>query len=170
MPSIGQQSIPKDKFLMLSINLLHRQFIALGRTEAKRLYREIQEGRTAPLSTVKMEDNSTVRFQLTLDGSEYPGKLNFSAFRASLSLLLGNVSRALQEGRDVAVFSMKERPESVLFGITAVTVEDSQPSVMALGADLENKAGAIILRLMYLDPAQFARAQTATAAAEAGTA
>jgi hypothetical protein len=157
MPQTAQQTIPKDQFLVIAINLLHRQFIAAGRTQAKRLYRDIQEGRTVPITTVRMEDGSTVAFRLSLDHSEFAGHLNFGAFRGGLSVLLGNISRALQDKREVTVFSIEQRPESVLFGITGVTVDGERTSVMVLGADTAGQVGVVTLRLMYLDPAQFAR-------------
>jgi hypothetical protein len=162
-----QQQIPRDKFLMIAMNLLHRQFIAAARTPAKRLFREILDGRTVPLTTVKMEDNSTVRFRLSLEQSEYVGNLNYSAFRASLATLLGNISQALQNKSDVTVFTMDQRTDSIMFGITGVTIEDAKPSVMVLGADVEGQAGAITLQLMYIDPGQFAQ-QGAVAAAPPG--
>ncbi|MEE4145981.1 MAG: hypothetical protein V2I26_14345 [Halieaceae bacterium] len=157
MSQPAQQTIPKEKFLVLAVNLLHRYFIAGGRAQAKRLYREIREGKLVPLTSVKMEDDSTVRFSLSLDHSEFGGHLNFGAFRGGLSVLLGNLARALQDRQDITVFSVEQRQESVLFGITGVTVDGDRTSVMVLGADTQGQAGFVTLRLMYLDPAQFAR-------------
>ena len=71
-------------------------------------------------------------------------------------MLLGNLARALQDQRDITVFNVQQRPESVLFGITGVTMEGDRTSVMVLGADTHGQAGVVTLRLMYLDPAQFA--------------
>ncbi len=169
MSQPSQQTIPKEKFLVIAVNLLHRQFIAAGRAQAKRLYREIREGKPVALTTVKMEDDSTVRFRLSLDHSEFGGHLNFGAFRGGLSVLLGNLARALQDKRDITVFSVEQRQQSVLFGITGVTVEGGRTSVMVLGADPEGQVGVITLRLMYLDPAQFAeQGDNATADSAAG--
>jgi len=152
-----RQTIPTDKFLLIAMNLLHRHFIGAGRTQAKRLYRELREGRTVPITRVIMEDESTVRFRLSLDHSEFAGDLNFSAFRGGLSVLLANIARALQDKREVTLFSAEQRTDSLLFGITGMTVEDDRPNVLALGADTREQAGAITLKLMYLDPAQFTR-------------
>lgn len=165
MANTAGQSIPKDKFLYIAINLLHRQFIAAGRTQAKRAYNMVREGKVVAITAVKMEDDSTVRFMLSLDHSEFKGHLNFGAFRAGLSTLLGNISRALQDKREVTVFNMEQRPGALLFGVTGVTVEKDQPCVMVLGADLEGQPGTVTLRLMYLDPDQFGRQGEAVAAA-----
>ncbi len=167
MSKSAQQTIPKEKFLVIAVNLLHRHFIEAGRSQAKRLYREIMEGEVAGLTTVKMEDESTVRFSVSLDHSEFGGHPNFGAFRGGLGVLLGNLARALQDQRDITVFSVEQRPESILFGITGVTVEGDTTSVMVLGADVGGQAGIVTLRLMYLDPAQFAQ-QGEDAAPDAG--
>ena len=155
MPQTAQQTIPKDKFLVIALNLLHRQFIAAGRTQAKRLYRDVHDGQIMPITTIRMEDGSTVAFRLSLDHSEFAGHLNFSAFRGGLAVLLGNISRALQAKQEVTVFSMEQRPDCVMFGITGVTRDGQRTSVMVLGAETGAEPGKVTLRLMYLDPAQF---------------
>lgn len=155
MAQSDAQTIPKEKFLLIATNLLHRQFIAAPRTEAKRVFREVAEGRSMPMTTVRMEDNSTVAFRLELDHSEFDGKLNFGAFRASLAVLITNLSRSLEEKRPVTVFNMQHRAQSVLFGVTGVTVEQEKPNVMVLGADTSGPPGNVLLRLMYLDHRQF---------------
>ncbi len=156
MSQSAQQTIPKEKFLVIAVNVLYRHFIEAGRPQAKRLYRVIREGHVAGLSKLRMEDDSTMQFQLSMDHSEFGGHLGFGAFRGGLEILLGNLGRALQDGREISVFNTQERPDSMLFGITGVTVEGDQTSVMVLGADVGETAGVVTLRLMYLDPAQFA--------------
>ena len=93
---------------------------------------------------------------MSLDHSEFAGHLNFGAFRGGLGVLLGNIARALQQKREVTVFTVDQRPGTMLFGITGVTVEGDRTSVMVLGAESGVEAGTITLQLMYLDPAQFA--------------
>ena len=169
MAQSDAQTIPKEKFLLIATNLLHRQFIAAPRTEAKRVFREVAEGRSVPMTTVRMEDNSTVAFRLELDHSEFDGKLNFGAFRASLAVLITNLSRSLEEKRPVTVFNMQHREQSVMFGVTGVTVEQGQPNVLVLGADTSGPPGNVLLRLMYLDHRQFAAAgQGGAAPGQAG--
>lgn len=150
-------TIPTDKFLLIAVNLLHKVFIDATRTEAKQVYRNLDSGRTLGLTNVEMEDESTLRINLSLERSEFTGQLNFGAFKASLSNLLGNIARTLQEGKEVTVFSVEGKPNSVLFGITGVTFEDAQPNVMVLGSDVGDQPGVATLRLMYLDPEQFAQ-------------
>jgi hypothetical protein len=157
MAQIPQQTIPTDKFLLIAVSLLHQQFVGAARTQAKRVYREFETGRVLAMTTVKMEDESTVRFSMVLDHSEFQGKLNFGAFKASVSILLGNLAAALQEKKEIAIFNVEGSANSVLFGITGITVEGEQPNVMVLGCDVGEEAGAVTLRLMYLHPDQFIR-------------
>jgi len=155
MVQIPQQTIATDKFLLIAVNLLHRQFIGAPRTQAKQVYREIEKGHSQGITTVKMEDESTVRFSVMLDHSEFQGQLNFGAFKASVSTLLGNLARALQEKKNVTIFSVGGGSNSVLFGVSGVTMEDNRANVMVLGTDTGQKPAEMILRLMYLNPDQF---------------
>jgi hypothetical protein len=159
MASVQNQSIPRDQFLTMAINLLHRAFIEAGRTEAKKLYRTVAEGKTVPLTKVEMEDKSVVRFDLSLDHSEYDGTLNYGAFRNSLATLLSNLARALQEGHQIPSFSAQGDDKNQIIGITGVTMERDVPAVMVLSVNVSNRDAAVMLRPMYLDYQQFLRSQ-----------
>ncbi|PLW82768.1 hypothetical protein CWI75_09355 [Kineobactrum sediminis] len=150
------QTIPRDKFLTMSVNLLYKAFLESRRTEAKNVFRDMLAGKSVHLTNVQMEDKSQVRFDIALDHSEYPGKLNFGGFRASLAMLISQLSEALRAEQDIKVFTAEENPDVIIFGVTGVTYEDDQASVLVLGADSSESRGAIELRLQYLDPAQFA--------------
>lgn len=158
MASTETHSMPRNQFLTIAVNLLHRAFVETPRTEAKNLFRGLAEGRRAALTRVEMEDKSTVRFDLSLDHSAYKGSLNYGAFRASLRALLGNLVAALQEDRDIATFGAENNPDRMIFGITGVTEEDGVPAVMVLAADI-GSGDAVQLQLMYLDYTQFRRSQ-----------
>ena len=155
MSQIQKQSISQQQFLTIAINLINRALLETSRTDAKNLFKELGLGKVLPLSQVRMEDESRVRFDLALDHSEYVGKLNFGAFRGSLALLLSNVARALQENQTISVLNAEHSPDVRMFGITAVTVEDEQPNVMVLGSDTSGASARVLLKLMYLEPGQF---------------
>ena len=161
MAQTHSQSIPREQFLTLCANLLHRTFVEATRTDAKNLYRDLAAGKLAPLSTVRMEDQSTVRFNLALDHSEFVGRLNYGSFRASVLTLIRNIGEVLRDKRPVNVFNAHDDADSIVFAVSAVTVEAQRPNVMVLGADLAAGHAAVTVRLMYLDPAQFAQAEAA---------
>lgn len=168
MAQLQTQSIPREKFLLMAINLLHKAFIESARTDAKNVYKDISAGKAIHLTTVKMEDDSTVRFNLSLDHSEFRGKLNYGAFRASLATLIANITEALREEKEFPLFNADASDSNMIFGITAVTVEEEKPNVMVLGADVGGQGAATMLRLMYLDPKQFAAPQTVDPAESGG--
>lgn len=158
MADARQQSIPRDRFLLMAANLLHKAFIEASRTDAKKLFRALAEGGAVRLTRVRMEDESVLGVNLALDHSEFRGNLNFGAFRASVGTLVGNVGQALKEQRDYPMFGGDGENRQTIFGITAVTVEDRQPNVMVLGSEPVDADASVTLRLMYVDPSQFAQA------------
>ena len=129
------KSIPRDQFLTIAVNLLYKAFLENRRTEAKNVFRDMATGRTVHLTNVVMEDKSQVRFDVALDHSEYRGKLNFGAFRASLAMLVAQLSDALRAGKDIKVFSEQNNPDNVVFGLSAATEDEGEVNVMVLGAD-----------------------------------
>lgn len=155
MSQLQNHSLPQDKFLTLSVNLLHRAFIEAPRTEAKKLYRVLDEGRVINLTNVEMEDKSTLILKLALDHTEYRGSLNYSAFRDSVATLVSSVVQTLQEEKEFPTFTSEQGEGGLVFGIPAITVEESQPNVMVLAADPAARDASLVLRLMYLDPEQF---------------
>jgi hypothetical protein len=151
--------MPREQFLTMAVNLLHRAFLQENRTKAKRLFRDVAEGKRVALTNVEMEDKSTVRFDLALDHSEYQGALNFGAFRSSLSVLLSNLAKAVQEKREISTYGAEGNEENMIFGVTGVTVERDIPAVMVLSAATGGRDAAVLLRLMYLDYQQFQQSQ-----------
>ncbi|MCB1705956.1 MAG: hypothetical protein KDI17_13910 [Halioglobus sp.] len=155
------QSMPQDKFLLVAFNLLHRAFIEPTRTQAKALYQQVAAGTAVNLTKVQLEDKSTAAFQLSLSHSEFKGRINFGAFRASVKALVANIAQALREERELKVFSALHGGSAMIFGITAVTLEDGQHNVMVLAVDAREDEATTVLQLMYLDPSQFTEAATA---------
>jgi hypothetical protein len=102
-----------------------------------------------------MADRSQVRFDLALDHSEYRGRLNFGSFRTGITLLIARIADTLREEKPIKVFHADHDEKVLIFGITAVTVEDEQPSVLVLGADTSAAQEGVLLQLLYLDHRQF---------------
>ena len=160
MPQSQTQSIPREQFLIMAANLLHKILLDVPRTEAKNIYKNLDKGQVVHLANVKMEDKSTARFSVKLDHSEFKGKINFGAFRSSLGLLVSNLGQALTDKKDITVFSEENDPDVVIFGITAVTREENNDNVMVLGADTGDGQPSVMLRLLYIDSSQFSDPNT----------
>jgi hypothetical protein len=159
MSKIETQSMPREQFLTIAINLLHRAFMDAKRTDAKNLFKAISEGKRVALTNLQMEDKSSVRFDLSLDHSEYAGTLNFGAFRSSLTALLSNLVDAVKEQREITTFGAEGDSANIIFGVTGVTVEKEIPSVLVLSTSTGGQEAAVMLRLMYLDYQQFLASQ-----------
>ncbi|MCX2972925.1 hypothetical protein EYC87_04905 [Halieaceae bacterium IMCC8485] len=159
MSKIETQSMPREQFLTIAINLLHRAFMDAKRTDAKNLFKAISEGKRVALTNLQMEDKSSVRFDLSMDHSEYAGTLNFGAFRSSLTALLSNLVDAVKEQREITTFGAEGDSANIIFGVTGVTVEKEIPSVLVLSTSTGGQEAAVMLRLMYLDYQQFLASQ-----------
>lgn len=155
MARFKTESLPQEKFLLVAVNLLHKAFVEASRTEAKKMYQQISGGDIVHLTTVRMADESTARFNVSLSHSEFQGKLNYSAFRASLGILITNITQALGNDRELKVFNAQNGGSAMIFGVTAVTREDDTANVMVMAANMGEEEGATTLQLMYLDPTQF---------------
>jgi hypothetical protein len=151
--------MPREQFLTIAINLLHRAFMDAKRTDAKNLFKAISEGKRVALTNLQMEDKSSVRFDLSMDHSEYAGTLNFGAFRSSLTALLSNLVDAVKEQREITTFGAEGDSANIIFGVTGVTVEKEIPSVLVLSTSTGGQEAAVMLRLMYLDYQQFLASQ-----------
>lgn len=153
-------SMEPQRFLLMAAHLIHRALVEPSRTECKQCYRALEDGKVTPLARVEMEDKSQAHFTLALEHSEFRGRLNFGAFSASVKLLLANIAKAIEEDKPLRIFGAQDgsaegaQGGAMIFGVTAVTVEDNTPNVMVLAAD-PSDADQTRLQLMYLDPAQF---------------
>lgn len=149
------KSLPPDQFLTISANLLNNKLLKAGRTEAKRVFRDIQDGKVVPITYLEMQDKSLVRFDLSLDHTHYKGQLNFTSFRTSLALFLSNAKDTLETADGLRIYQDQDNPRSIMFGVLAVTAEDEEPSILGLCADSSGSEAAIHLKLLYLDTVQF---------------
>ncbi len=163
------RSLPREQFLSLSGNLLYKAFQEASRTEAKRLFRDLARGEVPALTQVRMEDGSLVRFDLALDHSEYRGVINFGAFRSSLQSLITSIAKVLKEQQEIPMFDAEGQEGHSLFGVPGMMIDDEQLNVMMLGVDTATHRPAIILRLMYMDPAQFIDPDAEQVAARGGS-
>ena len=149
------EPVSQDEFLFLAASMLHQTFIDSSRTDAKKLYKQLAAGGTAKLTSVQIAQDSQAASHVSLSHSEFRGTLNFSAFRASVTMLVAKIAQALREEKELKVFNALNGGGAMIFGVTAVTEEEGQRNVMVLAADMCEEENATLLQLMYLDPAQF---------------
>jgi hypothetical protein len=146
--------MPPDRLLVVCGNVLLRSLLEAPRADAKRVFNDVNDGKTFSLVNVRMDDETEVRFELQLDRSEFrSGRLNFKAFRDSLASLLHGVGENVRSEAEVPVFTDK-RSGAMLFGIPGFTQNEDQLNVMMMSVNLR-KPGSVQVKLMYVDPEQF---------------
>ncbi len=164
MSKYQQHTLSRDKFLTVANNVIYKSLLEAQRTNAKNIYRAVSDGKRVALMTIRMDEESESRFDLTLDHSEFRGKLNFGAFRASVQALVGSVSEVLQSEKKITTFT-DESSGNVLFGIPGYTREGEHFNALMLVADVA-VAGTVLLRLQYMNPDQFVQTPGAAGAGE----
>lgn len=150
-----------DKFLTIASNILYKSFFEMPRTEAKNMYKALVEGKRVALVNLKMEDESELRFDVSLDNTEFRGKINFGAFRSSLQALISSTSAQLEAKNEIVTFTGKETGE-VLFGVPGVTQEEGQFNALMLVGEFSATA-VVHLKLQYMEPGQFLEPATGQA-------
>ena len=155
MSSSTSHTLPQDQFLNIAGNLLLKAFIENSRTQAKNVFKELVKGKRAILTTVQMEDKSKVRFDVSLDYSEFIGTINFGAFKTSLTLLISSLSESLKAEEQITVFSSEGESNTMIFAVTGLTQDDDATNIMVLGADMSPDSPTVTLKLMYIDHEQF---------------
>lgn len=161
MASYETHTLSTEKFLTVATNILHKTFAESPRTTAKNVFTTIFDGKRASLVKLKMEDDSESRFDLSLDHSEFRGKLNFGVFKSILVNMLVQLAEHVQAAKEIPVFT-DEDSGNVLFGLPGFFESKGDVNALLLGADL-NSPGVVNLTLQFVDPEQFFKA------ADAGT-
>lgn len=162
MSQFQNYKVSPANFLTIATNVLYKTLLEAPRTTSKNIFKAVNDGRRVALLDVRMEEDADVRFDLALDHSEYRGdRLNFAAFRNSLTLLVGTLSETLQKEADVPVFT-EQQDGSMIFGVPGVTQVNEHVNVLVLGVNLRGP-GRVLLKLQYIDPGQFESQQQQSA-------
>lgn len=157
------------KLATIAVNLLNQTLLEAERTQAKRVFRELEAGRRVGLTNLRMEDGGVVRFDIELDATEFRGSLNFSAFRDGIQALLARLVEELRLDGPLPYFvpldNTGSRPDGSLrlFGAGGFTVHDEVVNALLLGAEPDAREPVVTLKLVYIDPEQFAQASAADA-------
>jgi hypothetical protein len=142
-----------QRFFTGALNVLHAGFIKASRAQAKRHYARVHGGAVLELAKLRLGDGSDLLFRVTLDQSEFRGKLDFATFRKALMQLLAKLQDRIRFKGELIVYS-NEETGSLLLNLPSVVTEDGRTNVMMLGVD-KPEPGVVTLRLQFLDPEQF---------------
>ncbi len=153
MNDTTQHEFTNEKFLTIACNVLNRAFLESARTDAKNIFKTMQEGKRVALIKLQMEDESELRVDASLNSSEFNGRINFGAFRANLQALLGTASAQLENERNIVTFT-EQNTGATLFGVPGITQEEGELNALLMAADF-SQPGTVHLQLQYMEPGQF---------------
>ena len=155
MSGFQSHSMRHSEFLRTGSNILVKYVFEADRTNAKAMFNNLLEGETEQLVKVQMEDSSELNFDVSLDCSEYRGKLNYSAFKTSLGVLLATIGEFLKTEQDIRVLS-DEHSGAFVFVLPGLAEDKDSGEINALllGADL-SRPGRACLNLQFFEPSQF---------------
>ncbi len=159
MSGFQSHSMSHSKFLQIAANILVKCVYEADRTNAKAMFINLLDGDTEQLIKVQMEDGSELQFDLKLDCTEYLGKLNYSAFKASLGVLLATIGEFLKTEEEVRVLS--DEPSGALVFVVPGLAEDKDSgeiNALLLGMNL-GQLGRACLNLQFFEPEQFIKKQ-----------
>ena len=69
----NERTLTEEQLATISGNMLQKTLIDVSRTVGKRIFRELESGTRIALTQLRMEDESLVRLDLSLDHSEFRG-------------------------------------------------------------------------------------------------
>lgn len=164
MSGFQSHSMNHSEFLRIASNILIKCLLNADRINAKAMFNNLLDGEIERLVTAQMEDGSELSFDITLEHTEYRGKLNHSAFKTNLSLLLMAVDEFLKAEKNIPVLT-DEQTGTFVFGLPGLAEDKNSGELNALllGADL-GQPGTACLKLQFFEPDQFINAETASEA------
>lgn len=158
--AVRNEKLTSTQLLTIATNVLHKAFHDCPRADAKRRFRAMEDGSKVFLLEMASEQGGKVRVTMSLDRSEFRGRLNFSLLRGLIGQLLVTFSQALGEKQPLNTFSDEQRNRCV-FLPPAVSQADGEINMLVLSVDV-GTPGTLELALMFVDPEQFRRQQPAS--------
>ena len=162
-------TLTDEQFATVCANVLHQCFIEPSRTVVKRVFRDLQAGKKVFLTELRMEDDSILRVDLTLDSTAFIGILNFSTFRGVVQELLIQFREQLTSEKPLTTFRALDEAgnattERRLYGVFAQSVQGRNLNILMLGVDPHLSEPQVLLELMFVDPSQMTQSESASSA------
>ncbi len=148
----------EDLLAALNHNLDH-QFFLSDRTTAKQRFSVLKQGDELPIMKLGFSDDSEVHCTLSLDHSEYVGKLNFGGFRKHLAMMMHAIKNRLDNSQPLNV--MRDASGQVLFNVPGIVRDEDATNVLVCGL-VQTNANEAKINLMFLNPDAYDAALAAT--------
>ena len=155
MTSKASVSLKPEQLLSISAQALYKTFFETARDQSKQIFKELEKGKTCSLYVMKIANGQEIQGKLSLDKTEFVGKINYSAFRAALEVMVKRIADKINKKEDLNIFTNEDNGELV-FHIPGFVENDGQVNILVLGV-VQQAAGVIGQKLMFLDPTQFTK-------------
>ena len=146
-------NISPEQMLVAIHQHLRARFFDASKTLSKQAFNDLNDGKKMPLVEISSPDLGDVIGILSLDSSDFVGKLNYSAFRDALGSHLNRCAEKLKNEEGLNIFS-NEETGAMLFNVPGLVQIDDQLNVIVTGIE-QSKPGEIDIKLMFLHPDNF---------------
>ena len=153
MAETSSHTLKNKEVVAVICNMMKMVFFDNTRVNAKRTFRDAEEGKTLRLPALKMQDQSEVPIRLKMDVSKFNGSLSFSYFRNHLGALLNRIAQQMEKD-EVPILVAEDRQQRIV-NLPVGHEANGQVNVMAVGFN-SGKDG-LQINLMFLEPSQFQR-------------
>jgi len=143
-----------EQLLTMALQGLDHLFFKVHKEKAKKLYKEISDGRSVAFGSLNFENEKLppLKLKLALDQSEFVGHLTFHLFKTALQQTLRQLARKLEKKQDLNILNAAESQEVVIF-TPGIIQHDDKINVMVVGIAPAHQSATI--KLQFLDPEQF---------------
>jgi hypothetical protein len=153
-----QQGINIDarKLFNLGANLLVAGFKNQSPENAKKLFRELKQGASVKSGELSGETSGIkIPIKMELDRSEYKGQFNYPNFELSLNAMLQKFQTEVRKDKELKDLRTltNEATGGIVFNLPSGVEIQGNLNVMMLS--VEPSAESLVIRLIYVDAAQF---------------
>ena len=153
----AQASLKVEQLVALSANTLHQLFFEAKSDLAKSRFKQLNKSKSAILGNLELNGGVQVSLRLSLESSDYVGKLNYQAFRKFVEGYLRLVQEKLDKNLKIPLRN-DQTGQRYLFELPVPIMEGNTLNVLMIGISTAVD-GELELQLMFMEPDQFKRPQ-----------
>jgi hypothetical protein len=136
-----------------AVGLLHDYLIKPGKPDGRKRFKKLKATDQHFVAEMPTGEAATVKVMLSLDYSEFIGRLNFNTFKTFLEQLLALIAQALKNEEEI-LLRQEQKGQRFVISLPAIMEFYGQPNVLMLGLNLR-KENEITLELLFFEPSQF---------------
>ena len=149
-------SLPPKLLLGAINNNFEHHFFNQSRESAKIVFQSLLKGEQCPFMRIDMGDAGEVQCELSLDTSLYVGKLNFGKFKKLLATMMIAIKERIEA--DAPLNALNSKHGEIMFNIPGIVKDQDGRFNVMVTSFRQLAPGLSSVRLMFLDPQQYADA------------